>query len=259
MERLLSMPDDTKEIQPAEKLSFLRYFAKFLLVKRSTPVFPSFNGARDYLYIVSPLFLLFFFLSFSPFSFCPSPFSSHFFIGTPCSLYESVSRARISRQSRFLTGAPGERSTLSGQQKSSVNILQKMSPVFREFKGTMIKERKRRKDVSRKIRETVQVLQRAFCNFNSHIALHEALSLFIPKDTFCNTLSASLPTYFEHPFYPHLISYSIEKNSFADQIIHLLFNPRLYLLSNVVQTKISKHRAPSRLFEFSDPVRTKHK
>lgn len=150
------MPDDTKEIQAAEKLSFLRYFAKFLLVKRSTPVFPSFNGARDYLYIVPPLFLLFFSLSFSPFSPYPSPFFSRsFFIGGPCSLYGSVSRARISRQSRFLTGAPGERSTLSGQQKSSVNILQKMSPVFREFKGTMIKERKRRRDVSRKIRETV--------------------------------------------------------------------------------------------------------
>lgn len=211
------MPDDTKEIQPAEKLSFLRYFAKFLLVKRSTPVFPSFNGARDYLYIVPTLFLLFFSLSFFfPFSLCPSSFSSRFFIGGPCSLYGSVSPAWISRQSRFLTGAPGERSTLSGQQKSSVNILQKMSPVFREFKGTMIKERKRRRDVSRKIRETVQVLQRAFCNFNSHIALHEALSLFIPKDTFCNTLSASLPTYFEHPSYPRLISYPIEKNSFAD-------------------------------------------
>lgn len=30
---LLSTPDDTKEIRSAEKLSFLRYFAKFLLVK----------------------------------------------------------------------------------------------------------------------------------------------------------------------------------------------------------------------------------
>lgn len=33
VERLRGMPDDTMEIQPVEKLSFLRYFAKFLLVK----------------------------------------------------------------------------------------------------------------------------------------------------------------------------------------------------------------------------------
>ena len=33
MKRLRSMPDDTKKIQPAEKLSFLRYFAQVFVSK----------------------------------------------------------------------------------------------------------------------------------------------------------------------------------------------------------------------------------
>lgn len=42
--------------------------------------------------------------------------------------------------------------------------------------------------MSRKIRETSPSLVEGFCNFNRPIALREALSLSIPKDTFCNTL-----------------------------------------------------------------------
>lgn len=50
-------------------------------------------------------------------------------------------------------------------------------------------------DMSRKIRETSPSLVEGFCNFNRPIALREALSLSIPKDTFCNTLPSFYPPF----------------------------------------------------------------
>lgn len=163
---------------------------KFLLVKWNTPVFPFFQRSPG-LFVYRPLgfsFVLPPLLLPLPISLSLSLFLPLFFLYQALiACTNAFHEARISRQSRFLTGAPGERSTLSGQRGCRVNILQKID-LSLSISSKRWRLGRRGEDMSRKIRETSPSLVEGFCNFNRPIALHEALSLSIPKDTFCNTL-----------------------------------------------------------------------
>lgn len=125
--RLRSMPDDTKKIQPAEKLSFLRYFAQVFVSKMKHSSFSLLSTKPGIICISSPRLFLRLSSSSPP---TPPPHLSlslslhfslplfSFFIG-PYSLYERLFHELEFRASvsRFLTGAPGERSTLSGSTR----------------------------------------------------------------------------------------------------------------------------------------------
>lgn len=132
MKRLRSMPDDTKKIQPAEKLSFLRYFAQVFVSKMKHFSFSLLSTKPGIICISSPRLFLRFTSSSPPSAhlslslFLPLFFLYQALIACTNAFHE----ARISRQSRFLTGAPGERSTLSGQRGCRVNILQKIDLSF---------------------------------------------------------------------------------------------------------------------------------
>lgn len=94
MKRLRSMPDDTKKIQPAEKLSFLRYFAQVFVSKMKHSSFSLLSTKPGIICISSPRLFLRFTSSSPPsahLSFSlPSSFLS---LSGPYSLYERVSRS----------------------------------------------------------------------------------------------------------------------------------------------------------------------
>lgn len=151
MKRLRSMPDDTKKIQPAEKLSFLRYFAQVFVSKMKHSSFSLLSTKPGIICISSPqLFLRLpsssLSLSFSLSAFFSSLLSSFLSLSDPYSLYE-----RVSRSSNFAPvfailnwSTRWKVDTLQVNEGAALIFFAKdRSLAFRKFKGMTIGEGRR--------------------------------------------------------------------------------------------------------------------